>query len=1523
MQGPQAYGSIDLDDLCYYPGIQTNFKFKQLDFDKYDGSGYPYAHLQMWRSEAAKVIPPFIDNEIYSLFIKSTIGTFHAWLGPYVGYTFAQLVVAGEQIEEGLKASIIMNFQTIQRQLEQVKMGSSRSTWKRFSPKGKKEDEEALNHSFTSHAKPIYNMANVPYNRQPQLQHTSIFKSTIYLQRRPNFNAHALVRQQFPSTNRSRQFTKPPIPYSENPLPPHGAPTMTMIALDEVDRPVLENDDSWTPTISQNFQQPYVLKTSLSESLMGKTSSVANSHFPYSLKVMPQRPVILNSTTNDVSNMTRSGQCYVNPEVEELRKAALKSKDIRIEEMLEESPKKLVSENEVVEFLNIMRKMVCAFDGTKRNVVRKIELPMEIGPVTFDVDFFVMDISLAFNMLLGRPWIHVTGVVPSTLHQKVKYIVNGVLVTVNGEEEHIIQKATTIRYLGIDPETYESSYHSIECHSIECVAASYIHPKFKGKRAEMAKPAMVATKIMLSYLEGTIFTNRLLEIGECSKQAKFEEVVVEDITDEVCSDDEEDSFGFNNLFGPANMTDPKERWRRMLIERAFMEKHPNFHLVHHAKAPMGSHELVLLETVKEESLCDSGGNLTINALDEEELEFDKGISLVNESSQANWIVELLPAAFISEPANDESLNNDTISDFIYEIDDQTYSEEDNENFDPSHELTQMLREEKPKLQSNQETKTINLGTEDDRKEIKINAHLSIEERKELIEILDEFQDVFVWSYRDMPGLDLDIAVHAIPLYSEAKLVKQKLRRMKPEVLLKDGRVRVCVDYKDLNKAKPKDDFPLPHIQILLDNAAKNARFSFVDGYSRYNQIKMKEEDKLKTTFITQWGTFCYKVMPFGLKNARATYQRSVITLLHDFMHTIVELYVDDMVIMSKEEVLHTENIKKVFEHLRKYQLRLNPAKCTFDVDFGKLLGFIVSHRGREIEVDPAKIKAIDEMPPPKTLKEVRRFLGRINYIACFIANLTTICEPIFKLLRKDNPHTWNNQCQQASDKIKEYLKNPPILVPPIDKRPFILFIIVLVQHDDSGKKERAIYYVSKKFNDCESKYSPLEKTCCALAWTSKKLRHYMLTNTTYLLSRMDPIKFIFEKPTLFGRISQWYMLLSEFDIVYTTQKAIKGQAIANHLAEHATEDYEPIDWDFPNEDILAVEAKSDSNNWKLFFDGAINQLDCGLGAVFVSLKGDHFPIATKLDFACTNNKAEYEACIAGIHVALDMNVRDLGIYDALATLASMIQISSDDVIKPLMIEISQEPTHCMEIKVDDKPWFHDIKQFLQNGEYPLYAFGVNKKTINKLVASYFLSKNTLYKHSANMTLLRCVDETEAKQVMTEPFSMWGIDVIGTINPKASNSHQLILVAIDYFTKWVEATSYASVTKKVVTRFIKREIIYRYGQPKAIIINNASNLSNDMMTALCKQFKIKHLNSFPYRPKMNGVVEVANKNIKKILAKMIVTYKDWHEMLPYALHAYSVRTSTRATPYSLVYGMEAILPLELEIPSMRILSESGI
>ena len=187
---------------------------------------------------------------------------------------------------------------------------------------------------------------------------------------------------------------------------------------------------------------------------------------------------------------------------------------------------------------------------------------------------------------------------------------------------------------------------------------------------------------------------------------------------------------------------------------------------------------------------------------------------------------------------------------------------------------------------------------------------------------------------------------------------------------------MCMDYRDLNRANPKDNFPLPHIDVLVDNTAQHAFFSFMDGFSGYNQIKMAEEDMEKTTFITPWGTFCYKVMPFGLKNAGATYQRAMVTLFHDMMHKEIEVYVDDMIAKSRNEEDHMIHLQKLFERLRKFKLRLNPAKCTFGVKSGRLLGFIVSQKG--IEVDPDKVRAILDMPTPRTEKRSLGLLGEIE-----------------------------------------------------------------------------------------------------------------------------------------------------------------------------------------------------------------------------------------------------------------------------------------------------------------------------------------------------------------------------------------------------------------------------------------------------------------------------------------------------------------------------------------------------------------
>ena len=198
----------------------------------------------------------------------------------------------------------------------------------------------------------------------------------------------------------------------------------------------------------------------------------------------------------------------------------------------------------------------------------------------------------------------------------------------------------------------------------------------------------------------------------------------------------------------------------------------------------------------------------------------------------------------------------------------------------------------------------------------------------------------------MPGIDTNIVQHCISIDPTMKPVKQKLRRIKPEWTLKikevekqynggflrvvnypkwlanvvlvpnkDGKVRMCVDFRDLNKASPKDNFPLPHIDVLVDNTAGHTLLSFMDGFLGYNQIKMAPEDMEKTSFITPWGTYCYRVMPFGLKNVGVTYQRVATILLHDLIHKEIEVYVDDMIVKSKDHEGHIPTLRKFFERI--------------------------------------------------------------------------------------------------------------------------------------------------------------------------------------------------------------------------------------------------------------------------------------------------------------------------------------------------------------------------------------------------------------------------------------------------------------------------------------------------------------------------------------------------------------------------------------------------------------------------------
>jgi len=216
---------------------------------------------------------------------------------------------------------------------------------------------------------------------------------------------------------------------------------------------------------------------------------------------------------------------------------------------------------------------------------------------------------------------------------------------------------------------------------------------------------------------------------------------------------------------------------------------------------------------------------------------------------------------------------------------------------------------------------------------------------------------------------------------------------------------------------------------MIDSTIGHEALSFMDCTAGYNQLLVAPEDQEATTFRTPKGIFCYKVIPFGLKNTEATYQRTMQTIFDDMLHKKVECYIDDLVVKSKKRIDHIQDLCLIFERLRRCQLKMNPLKCTFGVSSEKFLGFVVHHRG--IEIDQSKIKAIQDMPELQNLRELRGLQGHLAYIRRFISNLTRRCHPFSHLMKKGAPFEWDDSCRAAFKKIKEYLSHPPVLGAPI------------------------------------------------------------------------------------------------------------------------------------------------------------------------------------------------------------------------------------------------------------------------------------------------------------------------------------------------------------------------------------------------------------------------------------------------------------------------------------------------------------
>ncbi|GKE54948.1 reverse transcriptase domain-containing protein, partial [Tanacetum coccineum] len=419
----------------------------------------------------------------------------------------------------------------------------------------------------------------------------------------------------------------------------------------------------------------------------------------------------------------------------------------------------------------------------------------------------------------------------------------------------------------------------------------------------------------------------------------------------------------------------------------------------------------------------------------------------------------------------------------------------------------------------------------------------------------------------------------------------------------DDSWRMCVDFKDLNKACPKDGYPLPEIDWKVESLCGFPFKCSMDAYKVYHQIKIAKEDEEKTTFIISQG-----------------------------------VYVDDLVIKNHTEDEIIRDIEETFKTLREINMKLNPKKRTFGVEEGMFLGYKVNTKG--IKVCPEKVDDVLSLPSPKCLKDVQKLNGKLASLNRFLAKSAEKSLPFFKTLkkyRKKGDFHWTEEDDDAFKQMKQLIAELPTLTAPEEKEELIIYLatakeaVRAVLMTEREAKQMPIYFVSHALRAPEVNYTSMEKLVLALVHVSKRLKRYFQAHPIIVVTD-QPIKQVLSKPEVAERLKKWSIELGEYAIHYRPRVSVKGQIRADFIVERPEED----------DPDTAIEVEDElPEPWILFSDGSSCAGGSGAGLILTNPEGAEFTYALRFRFEATNNEGEYEALIAGLRIEKEMGVKNL------------------------------------------------------------------------------------------------------------------------------------------------------------------------------------------------------------------------------------------------------------------------------------------
>ncbi|XP_013746096.3 uncharacterized protein LOC106448811 [Brassica napus] len=664
----------------------------------------------------------------------------------------------------------------------------------------------------------------------------------------------------------------------------------------------------------------------------------------------------------------------------------------------------------------------------------------------------------------------------------------------------------------------------------------------------------------------------------------------------------------------------------------------------------------------------------------------------------------------------------------------------------------------------------------------------------------------------------------------------------------------------------------------------------MDAFSGYNQILMHPDDREKTAFITDRGTYCYKVMPFGLKNAGATYQRLVNRMFADQLGNTMEVYIDDI----------------------------------------EFLGYIVTQQG--IEANPKQISAILDLPSPKNSREVQRLTGRIAALNRFISRLTDKCLPFYEVLRCNKRFVWDEKCEEAFNQLNHYLTTPPVLSKPEAGDTLSLYIAItssvvssVLIREDRGE-HKPIFYTSKRMTEPETRYPTLEKMALAVVTSARKLRSYFQSHTIEVLADfLIELTLELEQDLILPSVN-WVL---HVDGSSTSKGSGAGVQLQSPTGELIRQSFS-----------FGFAASNNEVEYESLIAGL--RLTKAVKAKRVSAYCDSQLVVSQYfgDYDVRNERmdAYLKLVPRGENVCADA-LAALGskLHDQVKRTISIHKIEKPSIdTKAEQTAIAAAISEAMDIdeaeppSQDDQPtdWRKELIDYLAEGLLPTEKWDARR--LKRRSAHYVVLDGELHRWTATKVLLKCISGEGTKLVMAEthegaagnhsggralalkvknlgfywptmnadcetyvrkcdkcqrhastihsppeflhtltapyPFMRWGMDTIGPM--PASRQKKFILVLTDYFTKWVVAEAYASITDKEVQNFVWKNIICRHGLPYEIITDNSSQFISHHFKGFYDRWQIRLNMSTPRNPQSNGQAESTNKTIIDGLKKRL-------------------------------------------------------